>query len=85
MACGGRFESGISVPIRTIGFEYSHHLRPPMIDITQTTLSPHTLRIYNRHLDYIKANKLDFIPVSHVWHEKIAQAQDHGCENIQAA
>ncbi|KAM7203299.1 hypothetical protein V8F33_002290 [Rhypophila sp. PSN 637] len=80
MVCGSPFVPGLSVPIRTIGFEYSqperHGFR--LIDITQTSLSPHPIRIHNRHLAY-------FIPFSHAWHETVAQAQDRQLDNIGAA
>lgn len=85
MVCGSCFVAGVSAPIRTIGFEYSQPSRPGIMDITQTCLSPHPLRIYNRHLACIKARKMDFIPVSHAWHEAIAKAQDGGVEDINAA
>ena len=85
MVCGESFVPGVSVPIRTIGFEQSLPARPSIVDITQTALAPHPVRIYNRHLSCIKAKKIDFIPVSHAWHPDIASAQDDEVENINAA
>ncbi|KAM7212524.1 hypothetical protein V8F06_012105 [Rhypophila decipiens] len=87
MVCGSPFVPGLSVPIRTIGFEYSQPERhgSRLIDITQTSLSPHPIRIYNRHLACIKKKKIDFIPVSHAWHETVAQAQDRQLDHIGAA
>lgn len=76
-----------SAPIRTIGFDYSQlsQTQASVIDITQAPLTPHPIRIYNRHLECIKENNIDFIPISHAWHEEIALAQDNGVDNINAA
>ena len=58
---------------------------PPVLDITQTAVAPYPLRIYNRHLACIESEEIDFIPISHAWHEPIAKAQDNSVEDINAA
>lgn len=85
VVCGEKFVLGVAPVVRTIGFECSQTLQPPIIDITQTALAPHPIRINNRHLVCIKSKKIDYIPVSHAWHEAVAKAQDDHVEDLNAA
>ena len=85
MLCGGPFHADSGPPIRTIGLEQGDISRPSVIDITQEPVSPWGLRIFNRHLVCIKANRVSYVPISHAWHEDVATAQDLHLESIDVS
>ncbi|KAJ4037747.1 hypothetical protein NW761_006203 [Fusarium oxysporum] len=83
-SCGKHFPPDGEPAIRTIAAGNSNS-QPSVIDITQEPLSPWNLRILNRHLSCIKANKVTYVPISHAWHPMVATAQDLHLENIDAS
>lgn len=85
VSCGEPFQPSKDVPIRRIGLERNSPLRPSVIDITQDPISPWNLRIFNRHFACIKTNKVNYIPISHAWHESVAAAHDTRTESISVA
>ncbi|CAI6090937.1 unnamed protein product [Clonostachys chloroleuca] len=85
VSCGEPFQPSKDVPIRTIGLERNSPLRPSVIDITQDPISPWNLRIFNQHFACIKTNKVNYIPISHAWHESVAAAHDTRTESISVA
>ncbi|CAH0050247.1 unnamed protein product [Clonostachys solani] len=85
VSCGKPFHPGKDVPIRTVGLERNSPLRPSVIDIAQDPISPWDLRIFNRHFSCVKINKVNYIPISHAWHESVAAAQDTRTESINVA
>ncbi|KAI1356713.1 hypothetical protein F5Y01DRAFT_265578 [Xylaria sp. FL0043] len=62
-------------PIRTFTFETSEELGEDTSDITQLPIAPHPIRIFNRHFKCLKSKRIKYIPVSHVWHERVSEAQ----------
>lgn len=90
VSCGQPFEPNEAPPIRTIGLE-KHPIPdddPRLlsgIDITQDIIAPWNLRIFNRHLACIKANKISYVPISHAWHENVAAAQDGHVESREVS
>src|SRR5436309_15898621 len=84
MVCLQSFD-GDDPPIRTVTFETSHDLLSGSLDITQTPISPHPIRIINRHFTCIKARKVNYIPVSHAWHQVVSSAQKDHIQNIETA
>ncbi|KAI1369393.1 hypothetical protein F5Y08DRAFT_293194 [Xylaria arbuscula] len=62
-------------PIRTFTFETSEELGENTNDITQVPLAPHPIRVVNRHFKCLKWKRIKYIPISHVWHEAVSQAQ----------
>ncbi|CAG9951655.1 unnamed protein product, partial [Clonostachys rosea f. rosea IK726] len=85
VSCGKPFQPGKDVPIRTVGLERNSPLRPSVTDIAQDPISPWNLRIFNRHFACIKTNQVNYIPISHAWHESVAAAQDTRTESISVA
>ncbi|PCD24558.1 hypothetical protein AU210_013677 [Fusarium oxysporum f. sp. radicis-cucumerinum] len=83
-SCGKHFPPDGEPPIRTIAAG-NRNSQPSVIDITQEPLSPWNLRILNRHLSCIKANKVTYVPISHAWHPMVATAQDLHLESIDAS
>ncbi|KAI1874601.1 hypothetical protein JX265_004809 [Neoarthrinium moseri] len=62
-------------PIRTFTLEESEDLVGDTADVTRIPLAPHPIRVMNRHMNCIKARRLTYIPVSHVWHQPVSSAQ----------
>ncbi|KAI1422660.1 hypothetical protein F5Y12DRAFT_786591 [Xylaria sp. FL1777] len=62
-------------PIRTFTFETSEDLGEDASDITQLPIAPHPIRVLNRHFKCLKSKRIKYIPISHVWHEGVSQAQ----------
>ncbi|KAI1310403.1 hypothetical protein F5Y03DRAFT_346099 [Xylaria venustula] len=62
-------------PIRTFTFESSEDLSEGNDDITLLPIAPHPIRVFNRHFKCLKAKRIKYIPISHVWHEGVSQAQ----------
>ena len=85
MVCKKPFQTDGAPPIRTIGFEFAKALPVIPVDITQTVVTPYHIRIYNRHFACIEAKNISYIPVSHVWYEDVATAQDNRMENIDVS
>ncbi|KAI0523823.1 hypothetical protein F5B22DRAFT_592148 [Xylaria bambusicola] len=73
--CHQDFADREEPPIRTITFETSEELGEDTSDITQLPLAPHPIRVFNRHFKCLKAKRIKYIPISHVWHEGVSQAQ----------
>jgi len=48
-------------------------------------VSPWPIRVFNRHLDCIKKQKISYVPVSHAWHENVAAAQDDHVDDVEAS
>ncbi|KAF4951979.1 hypothetical protein FGADI_7095 [Fusarium gaditjirri] len=84
VSCGKCFLHDGEPPIRTIAAGNSNS-QPSVIDITQEPVSPWNIRILNRHLSCIKANKANYIPISHAWHPTVATSQDLRLESIDAS
>ncbi|KAI1322228.1 hypothetical protein F5Y16DRAFT_404720 [Xylariaceae sp. FL0255] len=62
-------------PIRTLTFETAEDLNDDSQDITQQPIAPHPIRILNRHFTCLKAKKISYYPISHVWHQTVSLAQ----------
>ncbi|KAI0429271.1 hypothetical protein F5Y09DRAFT_310649 [Xylaria sp. FL1042] len=62
-------------PIRTFTFETSEELGEDTSNITQLPITPHPIRILNRHFRCLKSKRVKYIPISHVWHEGVSEAQ----------
>ncbi|KAI1131688.1 hypothetical protein F5Y10DRAFT_43742 [Nemania abortiva] len=62
-------------PIRTFTFETSEDLSEDASDITQLPIAPHPIRVFNRHFECLKLKRIKYIPISHVWHDAVSQAQ----------
>ncbi|KAI0910731.1 hypothetical protein F4823DRAFT_344956 [Ustulina deusta] len=62
-------------PIRTFTFETDEDLGEDTSDITQLPIAPHPVRVFNRHFKCLKSKRIKYIPISHVWHEGVSQAQ----------
>ncbi|RDW72878.1 hypothetical protein BP6252_06785 [Coleophoma cylindrospora] len=79
--CGYGFspdDDPIESMIRTIAFEKSENSQPSGSDITQTSLTVHPIRIYNRHFRCLKEKAITYIPISHAWHLNVSKFQnDH--------
>ncbi|KAJ8123944.1 hypothetical protein O1611_g9476 [Lasiodiplodia mahajangana] len=73
--CHQQFSEKGEPPIRTFTFETSEDLSEDASDITQLPIAPHPLRVFNRHFDCLKLKRIKYIPISHVWHEAVSQAQ----------
>jgi hypothetical protein len=59
-------------------------LTPPIRTVSLEQTFPLVIRVHNRHLACLKGNPVPFIPVSHVWHESIANA-NLSCKSNPAA
>jgi hypothetical protein len=78
MACGNGFAEDGQPPIRTMSLYQPEN--------TNNLLSAASiLRICNRHMECIQAQGLDFIPISHVWHQCVADAHESRTANPEAA
>lgn len=84
MVCSQGFNDG-DPPIRTVAFETSQDLLSSSLDITQTPIAPHPIRIFNRHFTCIKEEKIKYIPVSHAWNQVVSTAQKGHVQNIEIA
>lgn len=73
VSCGKQFIPEGEPPIRTLAAGNSNQ-QSSVIDITQEPVSPWNLRIFNRHLSCIKAQKISYFPISHAWHPAVATA-----------
>ncbi|RYP62192.1 hypothetical protein DL770_009624 [Monosporascus sp. CRB-9-2] len=73
--CGRGFTQDTDPVIRTITFETSEASQPNLLDFTSAPLAPYPIRIYNRHFSCIQAARIDYVPVSHAWHENVSTAQ----------
>lgn len=84
-ACGRGFVQEADPTIRTIGFETSQSAQPSVVDFTPAPLAPHPIRIFYRHFSCIQANSIDYVPVSHAWHELVSCAQMERRTNAEVA
>ncbi|TGJ83605.1 hypothetical protein E0Z10_g5188 [Xylaria hypoxylon] len=75
VVCHQDFTDKEEPPIRTFTFETSEDLGEDASDITQLPIAPHPIRVFNRHFKCLKSKRIKYIPVSHVWHEAVSQAQ----------
>ncbi|KAI0404868.1 hypothetical protein F4802DRAFT_214576 [Xylaria palmicola] len=75
VVCHQDFPEGKEPPIRTFAFETSEDLGEDALDITQLPIIPHPIRVFNRHFKCLKSKRVKYIPISHVWHEAVSQAQ----------
>ncbi|KAI0966301.1 hypothetical protein F4678DRAFT_449816 [Xylaria arbuscula] len=73
--CHQDFTDKEEPPIRTFTFESSEDLSEDNGDITLLPIAPHPIRVLNRHFRCLKAKRIKYIPISHVWHEGVSQAQ----------
>ncbi|KAI1156159.1 hypothetical protein F4825DRAFT_446903 [Nemania diffusa] len=73
--CHQQFSEKGEPPIRTFTFETSEDLSEDASDITQLPIAPHPIRVFNRHFECLKSKRIKYIPISHVWHEAVSQAQ----------
>ncbi|KAI0417940.1 hypothetical protein F5X98DRAFT_130761 [Xylaria grammica] len=78
VVCHQDFVDKEEPPIRTFTFETSEDLGEGASDITQLPIAPHPIRVFNRHFKCLKLKRITYIPVSHVWHEAVSQAQVTG-------
>src|SRR3569833_155356 len=83
--CAEPFHPDGEALIRTVGLERGDPSRPSVVDITQDPISPWNLRIFNRHFSCVKAQKINYVPISHAWHENVATAQDLRLETLEVA
>ncbi|KAH7129064.1 hypothetical protein EDB81DRAFT_950803 [Dactylonectria macrodidyma] len=84
-ACGRGFMQDTDPVVRTITFDTSEISQPNPLDFTSTPLAPHPIRIYNRHFSCIQAARIDYVPVSHAWHEHVSTAQSEHKPNSDVA
>ncbi|KAF2968934.1 hypothetical protein GQX73_g4620 [Xylaria multiplex] len=75
VVCHQNFIDKEEPPIRTFTFETSEDLGEDASDITQLPIAPHPIRVFNRHFACLKLKRIKYIPVSHVWHEAVSEAQ----------
>ncbi|KAI0107574.1 hypothetical protein GGR51DRAFT_152732 [Nemania sp. FL0031] len=73
--CHKHFDEKGEPPIRTFTFETSEDLSEDASDITQLPIAPHPIRVFNRHFECLKLKRVKYIPISHVWHKAVSQAQ----------
>ncbi|KAF8846639.1 hypothetical protein BDZ45DRAFT_409230 [Acephala macrosclerotiorum] len=85
MVCQKDFTDGNDPPIRTLAFEVTQTLESSSPDITQAPISQHPIRVFNRHFDCIKEAKINYVPISHAWHEPVSMSQQSRTESIDAA
>ncbi|RYP34897.1 hypothetical protein DL767_004073 [Monosporascus sp. MG133] len=72
--CGKDF-SGNDILLRTITFNKSHKHDPNSFDITQAPVTIRPIQILNRHFRCLRSKGLRYIPISHAWHEEVAEIQ----------
>ncbi|KAJ2972886.1 hypothetical protein NUW58_g9083 [Xylaria curta] len=73
--CHQHFAEKGEPPIRTFTFETSEDLGEDASNITQAPIAPHPIRVFNRHFKCLKSKRVKYLPISHVWHEAVSQAQ----------
>ncbi|GAP87306.2 hypothetical protein SAMD00023353_2701090 [Rosellinia necatrix] len=73
--CHQEFTEKGEPPIRTFTFEDSEELGEDTSDVTQIPIAPHPIRVFNRHFKCLKLRRIKYIPISHVWHGAVSQAQ----------
>jgi hypothetical protein len=82
--CGKDFTEETGPVIRTVTFHVSEK-SPETRDFTQVALSPNPLHIHNRHFECIRARKIDYVAVSHAWHEEVSTAQTEKTTDLGVA
>lgn len=82
MICGQDFAPPNEPPIRTFTHDIDSGFN---VDNHSSTLTPRLiLRFFNRHLTCIVNAGVQFVPVSHVWHEAVAVAHTSRVANNDA-
>jgi hypothetical protein len=81
MVCSEDFSPPQKSPIRTISISISQEGLDAFPEPDPSTIS---LRIHNRHLHCIIERQIQYIPVSHAWHERVALAHLSRLSNNEA-
>ncbi|KAH8675952.1 hypothetical protein BX600DRAFT_453966 [Xylariales sp. PMI_506] len=86
MVCHCAFEANRDdPPIRTFTFESSEDAHEDAADITRVPVAPHPIRFFNRHLSCISNKRIPYVPISHVWHQPVSEAQMKKISSMAAA
>ena len=83
LVCSADFNPPQQPPIRTISLLIGQGRPEDLIDL-EADPSTIRLRIHNRHLHCIIERQIQYVPVSHAWHERVALAHLSKLSNVEA-
>ncbi|KAF2660115.1 hypothetical protein K491DRAFT_688719 [Lophiostoma macrostomum CBS 122681] len=78
------WNSDLDTPCMVCGQAFQQ-LDPPIRSVALERLDPLVVQVSNRHLNCVQASGVGIIPVSHVWHEAIAEANLSGKNTAEAS